>query len=180
MHTNLKPSQRGATLVDASVVLAIVSVLAGTALPELDTARQRRHLEGTAAQLETDLHLARSAAVAQNRTVRVSFGGAANHACYAIHTGGEGDCDCAVGTAGQCRGGAQLLALRRIDGKLPVAIASNADSLAFSAHFGTVTPTATMQVSNSAGEEIRVVVNVMGRVRSCSTTGGSKAFQPAC
>lgn len=172
--------QQGVTLVEASAVLAVVSVLLGTSLPEFEKTRQRHHLEGTAAQMETDLHLARSQAVAMNRTVRLSFGGTGNQACYAIHTGGAGDCDCAAGSSGQCTNGAQLLASRRLDGKLPVAISSNSGSLAFSAHFGTVTPTATMRVENAAGDEIRVIVNVTGRVRSCSPTAGLSAFQSAC
>lgn len=169
---------RGVTLVEAAAVLAIVSIVVGSALPGFDEVRQRQHLHGLAAQLETDLHLARSEAVARNRTVRLSFAdlGGAN-ACYAIHTGNASDCDCSIGT---CTGDASLLALRRLEGKLPLALESNAPSLAFSPHYGTVTPTATMRVQNPIGDEIRLVVNITGRVRSCTPSAGLRSFQPAC
>jgi type IV fimbrial biogenesis protein FimT len=79
-----------------------------------------------------------------------------------------------------CVNGAQLIGTRRIEGALPVAIMSNSDSVAFSAEFGTATPTATVRVLNTAGEEIQVVVNLMGRVRSCSPTATLKALQAVC
>lgn len=178
-HSN-QHRQRGASLIDVAITLAVVSVLVGSALPEFDKIRQRRHLEGTASQLETDFHLARSQAVAMNKTVRLSFGGAGNAACYAIHTGQAGDCDCSAAPQAMCTNGAQLIGTRRLEGALPVAIASNSDSVAFSADFGTATPTATVRVLNAAGEEIQVVVNVMGRVRSCSPTATLKALQAVC
>lgn len=168
---------RGVTLVEAAAVLAIVSILLGSALPGFDEARQRQHLHGLAAQLETDLHLARSEAVARNRTVRLSFAGRGGHACYAIHTGNASDCDC---SRGSCTGDARLLALRRLEGKLPLALESNSPSLAFSPHYGTVTPTATMRMQNPIGDEIRLVVNITGRVRSCTPRAGLRSFQPAC
>lgn len=169
--------QRGATLVEACAVLAIVSIVLGSALPGVDSLRQRHHLQGVAAQLETDLHLARSQAVAMNRTVRLSFAGSGANACYAIHTGGATDCSCSTGA---CSGDGSLLGLRRLEGKLPLALSSNAASLAFSAHYGTVTPTATMRVQNAEGDEIRLVVNITGRVRSCTPSRSLRAFQPAC
>lgn len=168
---------RGVTLVEACAVLAIVGIVLGSALPGFDSVRQRQHLQGVAAQLETDLHLARSQAVAMNRVVRLSFAGSGAHACYAIHTGEASACDC---TSAVCADAAQLLALRRLEGRLPLALSSNAPSLAFSPHYGTVTPTATMRVQDLAGEEIRLIVNITGRVRSCSPSATLRSLQPAC
>jgi type IV fimbrial biogenesis protein FimT len=168
---------RGVTLVEGCAVLAIVSIVLGSALPGFDEMRQHQHLQGMAAQLETDLHLARSQAVAMNRLVRLSFAGEGAGACYAIHTGNADDCDC---TSGSCKDEASLIALRRLEGKLPLALESNAQSLAFSPHFGTVTPTATMRVQSAGGDEIRLVVNITGRVRSCTPSASLRSFQPAC
>ncbi|HNU11419.1 MAG TPA: GspH/FimT family pseudopilin [Rubrivivax sp.] len=169
--------QRGITLVEAGAVLAITSILLGSALPGFRQLRERQHLNGLAAQLETDLHLARSEAVAKNRIVRLSFGGSGNQACYAIHTGNAGDCDCG---SGACSSGAELIATRKLEGKLPLAISSNSRSLAFSPTFGTVTPTATMRLSNLLGDEVRLIINITGRVRSCTPTSSLRSFQPAC
>ena len=43
--------QRGFTLVESLISLAIASVALGAALPGFQQARQQRHLEGLAAQL---------------------------------------------------------------------------------------------------------------------------------
>lgn len=169
--------QNGITLVEACAVLAITGIIVGSGVPGFEQVRQRQHLHGMAAQLETDLHLARSEAVAMNRPVRLSFAGSGKLACYAIHTGAAGDCSC---VSNSCSAGGRLLAVRRLEGTLPLALSSNSSSLAFSPHYGTVTPTATLRLTNTAGDEVRLVVNITGRVRSCSPTAGLAWSLPAC
>ncbi|HEX6723050.1 MAG TPA: prepilin-type N-terminal cleavage/methylation domain-containing protein, partial [Burkholderiaceae bacterium] len=66
--------QRGITLIESMIVLFVLSVVIGTALPSLQSLRQRAALSGTAAQLETDLQFARSQARAISRTVRLTLG----------------------------------------------------------------------------------------------------------
>jgi type IV fimbrial biogenesis protein FimT len=53
-----------------------------------------------------------------------------------------------------------------------VALAALARPLVFDGRKATVTPTATLRVSADDGRTIHQVVNIMGRVRSC-TPGGS-------
>ena len=65
--------QTGFTLVEVLIPVAVAAVLLGSALPSLQTMTQRHRLEGSAAQLETDLQLARSAAVAANAVLRMDF-----------------------------------------------------------------------------------------------------------
>lgn len=176
-HAPHHPDQRGLTLVEACAAITIACILLAGVLPGLQQLRQRQHLHGLAAQLETDLHLARSEAVARNRVVRLAFAGSGPQACWAIHTGGPGACSC---RSGQCGAGGELLAARTIAVGAGLSVSSNSASLAFSPHHGTVTPTATMRVRHSGGDEIRLVVNLTGRVRSCAPKGGQAAFQPAC
>lgn len=162
--------QRGLTLIEAATVTGIVAVLVGITLPSFSELTQRRQVEGTAAQLETDLQLARSEAVARNESVRLAFARGAHGSCYVMHSGPAGSCTCDGGGTVVCTPDAQVLRSVHQAAGFPVQIQSNSASLLFDAVKGTVTPTATMRVQAPVGN-IHQVVNVMGRVRSCSPDG---------
>ena len=59
-----------------------------------------------------------------------------------------------------------------------LALQSNAASILFDPRHGTATPSATLRVVADDGRAIHHVVNVMGRVRSC-TSGGIAGYR-AC
>lgn len=180
MATNRPPRrQAGVTLVDAAVTLAVSSVALGAALPNFDAMRARRHVEGAAAQLETELQYARSSAVALNRTVRVTFHDDNAGSCYVIHTGAADDCRCSATGSTSCASGVEQLRAAHFEAGGPVRVASNSRSMAYSADFGTVTPTGTIELRNRRGESVRLVVNIMGRVRSCAVTPGIAGL-PRC
>lgn len=172
------PRSRGITLTEAMLAMAVCLVAVGAAAPGFEAARERRHLEGVAAQLETDLQLARSEAVALNRTLHVGFRSDAAGACYVVHTGAPKECDCS-GATPACTGGALALRSVRIDAASGVTLAANVRSMTFDPLQATVTPTSTMRVLARDGREIRKIVNIMGRVRTCSPQGGI-AGVPAC
>ena len=163
--------QRGFTLVELSVVAGIAAVLVGAAIPSLKQVREQRHLEGAAAQLETDFQFARSAAVARGQVVRVSFQADSSGSCYVVHTGDANDCSCMGNAAAVCSADAEPLHMVRYSAADPVRLQSNSRSVGFEPVRGTVTPTATVQVVAAGGAAINQVINVMGRVRSCSPTG---------
>lgn len=166
--------QRGITLVEAMSTLAIVSIALGSALPHFGSLRQRAALSGAAAQIETDVQFARSQAVALNRTVHLSLREVAGRTCYMVHTGAAADCSC--GEAGQgearCGGGAELLRSVTLNANEDVQLRSATRSLTFDPVKGTVTPTATLRVEARDGRAIHQVVNLLGRVRSCTPRGG--------
>jgi type IV fimbrial biogenesis protein FimT len=74
--------QRGLTLVESMIALAITAVTVGTIAPSLGKLQDRRRLEAATAQLETELQHARSLAVARNESVRFSFQADATNSCY--------------------------------------------------------------------------------------------------
>jgi len=170
---------RGVSLVEAMVVLAIVAVLLGAALPSLGGLTQRSHLEGVALQFETDVHHARSQAVARQQGVRIGFGHSAGGSCYVVHTGAAGACTCAAAGAAVCTGGAEALRLVRIEGAQTPVLHANVGSMLFDPVRGTTTPTATVRVTAPDGRAVHQIVNIMGRVRSCSP-GGAVAGYRAC
>lgn len=162
--------QAGVTLTESAVVLGIAAILLGAAVPGLGELRLRRQLEGVAAQLETDIQLARSEAVARNQSVRIGFAADETGSCYLLHTGAAGDCRCDGQGATACRAGAEALRSVPLVAGAPVQLSANSASILFDADKGTVTPTASLRVRSRIGE-IRQIVNVMGRVRSCSPDG---------
>lgn len=161
--------QQGTTLVEAAAVIAIVAVVAGLAAPNFGPTIERRHVEGAAAQLETDFQLARASAVMRNSGVRISFQAPADGStCYVMHTGAAGDCGCAADGQPVCKPGAEPLRVAHFEPGGPVRIVSNSASVQFNPRLGTATPTATAKVQGPSGAAIHLVVNVMGRVRACS------------
>lgn len=153
---------RGFTLVEATVTLAIAALLALLAWPSVATLVDHRRLDGAARALAADLQFARFEAIGRSEAVLLTA--LPDEGCYLVHTGPASDCDCARG----CRGAA--LRLKQVDQPAHerIRIASPAGSLRFDPHLGTCTPAGTLQVTGPGGLAVHQVVNVMGRVRSCS------------
>jgi type IV fimbrial biogenesis protein FimT len=75
-----------------------------------------------------------------------------------------------------CEGGAEVLRGVFLATAGGVQILSNRASLVVDATRGTVSPTATMRLVSQSGE-IRHVINIMGRVRSCSPDGSVNGYR---
>jgi len=175
---NPQRAARGVSLIEAMVALAIMAVLLAATVPTLPALQQRSHLEGVALQFEADVQHARSLAVAHQQGVRIGFGQSAGGSCYVVHTGAAGACSCAAAGAALCSAGAEALRLVRIEGAQTPALRANAASVLFDPVRGTTTPTVTLRVIAPDGRAIHQVVNIMGRVRSCSpgaAVGGYRA-----
>ena len=171
--------QRGLSLVEMLCSLAVTLILLGGALPMLNELRTGQALAATASLLETDLHYARSLAIGGGRPVRLSLQMLANgHTCYAVHTGPANACRCEGNGQSQCEGDAKLLRLEDQSGSHGVRIGTVSRSILFDALKGTITPTATLQVSAPDGRSINQVINIMGRVRSCSPGGMVGGLRP--
>ncbi len=175
-HAPAPRQQRGLTLVETSIVLAVTGILIGAAAPSIQRAIERRHVEGAAAQLRTDLAHARSLAVARNRSVRISFDSGTAGSCYIVHTGAAGDCRCDGQGATVCSGSGEALRSMHFQATGPVTLRSNVSSVLADASRGTVTPTATVAVQGRSGLRLNAVVNIMGRVRVCSVGGGLPGY----
>ena len=171
--------QRGLTLIETMCVLAIVAVLLGGALPMLHDLQTRQVLQASAALLETDLQFAKSEATAGGRPVRLSVQTTvAGNSCYVIHTGAAHACRCQGAGQTQCDAGASLLRLVELGGPTGITLAPLQRSILFDAGKGTVTPTATLRVVDRDGRAIHQIVNIMGRVRSCTPTQGFAGLKP--
>ena len=173
IHPITIAAQRGVSLVEAMCVLVIVSLTIGGAMPSLASLRQKAELTGAAAQLETDVQFARGQAVALNRTVQLTLREANGATCYILHTGPAANCACGKQepNAASCSDGSELLRAVSFGNQSLVQVRSVSKSLTFDPVKGTVTPTATLRVEARDGQAIHQVVNLLGRVRSCSPQG---------
>lgn len=165
-------ANRGLTLVEMLCCLAITGLLLAGALPALRDIRLSQALFSVAAELETDIQYARSLARTNDRTVRLAVqstddGGA----CYVVHSGPAGACTCDSGGVARCTGSAQALRVQPLPAAAGISVSTGSRSIVFDAGKGTVTPTATFVVSDRDGRAVHQVVNVLGRVRSCSPSG---------
>jgi len=167
MHT--PPARnRGFTLIEASAVLAITTVLATAAAPGMQELINARRLDNATTQLASDNHLTRTAALARNQAVRLSFVSRSAGSCYVIHTGGAGACDCGSDGPAVCQGTAREIKTVVLSDADRVRISANVGSVLFDPMHGTSTPTGTVRVIGVDGREVRHIINIMGRVRSCS------------
>jgi type IV fimbrial biogenesis protein FimT len=169
----------GFSLIECLIILAVLAIALGLAAPGFEQARARSHLEGAAAQLQTDLQHARSLAVAQGRPLRMSFEAGASGSCYVLHSGGASDCACGGGELAVCRPGAAALHSVRFEPGSTPQLRSNVRSILFDPTRGTATPAGTLRLVGEGGQAVHLVINLMGRVRSCTPSLSLPGY-PAC
>lgn len=168
-------AQRGVTLIEACVVVAIGAITVGTAAPGFQQFIEKQRLEGAAGQLATDIQFTRAESVMRNTGLRLSVESHAWGACYVIHSGKAGACNCESTGKAACTGDAQSLKAVAFPASEPLTLDSNVASILFDPMHGTSTPSGTFKVVARSGRAIQHVVNLMGRVRTCSPTADAPA-----
>jgi type IV fimbrial biogenesis protein FimT len=163
--------QRGLTLIEVVVVVAVTVIVGATAAPSLANLIDGRRLDAAANQLAADIQFVRSEAVARNHPIRLSFHSGADSSCWIAHTGATAQCSCGDSGAAVCTAGAIEIKTVVMAATDHVGLQSNVASMLFDPLHGTATPTATLRLVGARGGEVRHVVNVMGRVRSCTPNG---------
>jgi type IV fimbrial biogenesis protein FimT len=157
-------TQRGVSMIEACIVVAIAGILAGSALPSFKETLDKRQVEGVSSEVGTDLRYARSEAVARNAGVRVSF----FQGCYVVHTGDRADCQCSGDAPAVCTCNAVALKTVSTASGHGVRVVSNVSSMRFDPAHGTTSPTGTVCTVPTSGRAVHHVVSIMGRVRTCS------------
>ena len=177
MHS--KQANAGLTFIELAITLAVMAIVAATAVPGLAHFIDARRLDAAAVALAADVQFVRSEAIARNRTVRLSVHADAARSCWVIHTGPAADCVCGSGGTAVCSGDAVHIRSVVLGLAAHVGVQSNVASIVFDPLHGTSTPTGTLRLVDSRGRAVHHIVNVMGRVRSCSP-GAAVAGWHAC
>lgn len=171
--------QCGVSLIESCVVMAIAAVLGSAAAPGMRDMIDTRRLERAATGLSSDIQFVRTESVARNQPLRLSRYATTGGSCYVIHTGDAAQCSCASPGPAQCSAGALELRTVRLADDDRVSLTGTANSVLFDPLHGTVSPTATLRFigAGAANREVHHVINVMGRVRSCSPRGAMPGYR---
>ena len=171
--------QRGVTLIEACVVLAVTTIVATTAAPGMQDLIDNRRLEGAATQLATDIQFVRSESVARNQPLRLSLHASPAGSCYVLHSGAATECNCNAAGPAQCSGDAREIKTVTVASADRVSLQANVGSVLFDPLHGTSSPTGTLRLLGARGRAVHHVINIMGRVRSCSPQAAMPGYR-AC
>lgn len=166
----------GFTFIEACVAVAVIAIAAAAAVPHLRATFDARRLEGAADQFANDLRFARATAIAHNERVRFTLRQLADGSCYMVHTGAANDCACTGGRPAACRAKARQIKTVWLPSAERVAVQGNVASMLFDPVMGTASPSGTWRVIGADRHEVRHIVNLMGRVRSCSAPGAFAGY----
>jgi type IV fimbrial biogenesis protein FimT len=170
--------QRGLSLLELAIVLAITAIVAASAAPSLVALIDARRLEGAATRLAADIQFVRSEAIARQRSLRFSVLEGADASCWIVHTGAAADCRCGADAGAVCGASARAIKAVVLPASERVSVAGNVASIVFDPLHGTSTPTGTLRLTGARGAAVHHVVNVVGRVRSCSPAGTVAGYSP--
>ena len=177
--TRTRRTQRGVTLIESCIVMVITAIVASSALPGMQGLIETRRVDGVATQLASDIQWVRSEAVARNQAVRLTLHAGTGGSCYVIHTGAADACVCDRSGPAQCSEAAREIRTVVLPAADRVSLEGNVESVLFDPMHGTSTPTGTLRVLGAQGRAVHHVINVMGRVRSCSPQRSVPAYR-AC
>jgi len=170
--------QHGLTLLELAIVVAITAIVAATAAPSFTALIDTRRLDAAATRLAGDLQLARSEAIARNEPLRLSLLAGAGATCWVVHSGAPADCQCSEQGGAVCAGSARTIKGVVLASNERVSVGGNVASILFDPLHGTSTPTGTLRLVGARGSAVHHVVNVVGRVRSCSPAGAVPGYSP--
>ena len=176
-----RSTARGFTLIELMVTVAVAAIVLSLAIPSFIGLLARKRVEGTFTELQTDLQLARSEAVARNTPVRVTFGSS----CYVLHSQpvGAGATSCsqtAASTIGNLA--TQIKTTQLPAGSAVLTPQASLTLVEFDPVRGTATwdgsgTDAQIVVSSASGPwQLRASMVVTGRVSTCSPSGSVRGF----
>lgn len=195
--------QRGLTLVELMVVVAVAAILVLVAAPSLQDFVLMQRLKGINAQLVTDLQFARAEAAARNQLVRLRFTTDTVNTCYVIYTATPGvaptteRCSCLLGPGNACSATPSMTEVRTVTvARTDRVIVDRRrgigqdEAFAFDHRTGGIfsiptdndeVPLNSYQIDTyiDTARYLRAVVGISGRPTVCSVGGGVTGF-PAC
>ena len=178
-HANKRHRTRGLSLVEVCVAMAIVSILSFSAWPNLTRWVDNVRMQGRSQELTGDLLLLRSQAIARNQDLRFTVLSDEQGSCYVLHDGGASDCTCSSQGTSQCGSPtSSLLKTVAFPREAGLSVQSSARSILFDPLLGGSAPGGTIRLTDRSGREIRHIVSLRGRVRTCAAGAGVSGHPP--
>ena len=187
----VRRQDRGLTLVELMVTVAITAVLIAVAVPSMREMIAKRRVVGVTNELFTDLRYLRSVSIQNTTMVELDFGSNQTSTCYMLSTTRAtflpSTCDCT--NPASCNGvgpvptAFKTVSLPRSDG---VTLSSNASPIQFVGLSAMPcldnwcgASTISVTISGGLGGTTKVWTNANGRAFACSVSGQESNF-PAC
>ncbi|MDO8250790.1 MAG: GspH/FimT family pseudopilin [Rhodoferax sp.] len=170
--------QRGVTVIETMVVIALLAILTSMALPALQEMMINHRLEGKAREYVANMNWARALAVSSNQAVNLRIAADESASCYVVFHGPVDDCSCHSNGATCTTPGNELLAvvLPHSDG-VGVSTRTPSARTRISPTQGTISPTLTAIFTGSNGKAIHNISNILGRTRSCTAEEAHFGFR---
>lgn len=176
--------ERGLTVVELMVAVAVVAILVALAAPSFTSFTAKRRIEGFMNEFVTDLQYARSEAVQRNANVRLTLG----TGCYVIHLASATSASCTQSSKSIIPAAAELktvqlpsnstLQLAGGDGLVYIEFDFVRGSAAFN---GTDALTGKVAATSTLGSwQLTAAVQPVGRVRLCSPNGSLATYPSTC
>jgi type IV fimbrial biogenesis protein FimT len=164
-----RSASRGVSMLECCMALAVLSLLLLVGVPLLKDWQDRISLQGQSQELVARIMNMRSEAIMKNHAVRMTFITSPGGTCYVVHTGPADSCACdGQGNASCSSDIAKVLATQHWDSRERVQIFANVRSILFDPRTGLAAPGGTVRLVNANGQELRHIVSLRGRVRTCS------------
>ena len=170
---------RGFTLIEITISIAIIAILATIAMPVLTSGMVKTSVKGASQELVDEFSIARAQAMRSNKTIEIAFTDG-NDWCYGIdHDLTDGNvCNCAVSNA-NC---AKVVSHEDYN---DVSLANNLNTGNTKIHFtsnrgrldtGKAT-SGTLDFERN-GSTVSVDINIIGKGRTCSSSSGYEVLGP--
>ncbi|WP_284618233.1 GspH/FimT family pseudopilin [Aquabacterium humicola] len=148
---------RGVTLIEVLVAVAIAAILAGLAAPQFTQSIARTRLEGAVSTLGIDLQYVRSEAI--HRRTNASLVVAADGASYDVRYTPTSGADVVLKTV-----------------TLPAGVTLSAGTVVFEGLRGTTTAQTLTGSSSYTSAQLQVTTNAFGRIATCSPSAAFHGY----
>lgn len=176
----------GLSLVELMVVIAVVGIILSVAVPSFTELLNSRRVQSIAAEISSDLALARAESGLRPQSVAVYFKENDSMSCYTIgYYGASGTCDCTRGTGSACNG--REFKTNQIPKKLGVTFRSGANNWDPPFAVGVINFKSPQMTAHLPDFVVHVVgvkakldiqLSTMGRISTCSPGGSMSGVVP--